>query len=127
MRCLDVVTELMGFHLDALKSANDLLEMTVLGEMVSILMASRQVSVRVAKEKAEKWTRELDEILHEGVCVRHTRHLSLLDGLLTQWARLPTELGKPSSGHGMPRQRLQWQEEQFHHGYCSQYLSSRST
>ena len=25
-------------------------------------------------------------------CVRHTRHLSLLDGLLTQWARLPTEL-----------------------------------
>ena len=71
MRCLDVVTELMGFHLDAMKSANDLLEMTVLGEMISILMASRQVSVRVAKEKAEKWTRELDELLQQGVCEAH--------------------------------------------------------
>ena len=106
MRCLDVVAEMMGFQLDALKSANDVLEMTVLGEMVSIRTATREITIRVAKDQ-KSGQAHLTKCWNK-VNVKITKRHMLQAVSHTQWDRPQAGLDKFSSDIGMHKRQHRW-------------------
>ena len=66
-KCLEIFCELLGFPTDPAKSDDHTLKLLILGAEVAVELARRAVSVRVAAEKAVKWSRMLREAIDIGI------------------------------------------------------------